>query len=152
MSDLTSLLERVEKATGPDRELDALVVATLLAPPGAHVKQSLINGNWCIYDDTDRRGRERQWEGGPKHRRLGWCGHWEVTASIDAALALVREKLPGCQWTLETDACWLRVLSAEDVDEYQAGFNCRGGEATALSICAALIRALIAQSKEQAHG
>ena len=81
MTDLHSLLTRVEAATGPDRQIDCLL-------------------------DCLRTGREFiEWTADTgivgyrfKHHTLGWeLGCWRVgyTASLDAALALVEEMLPG---------------------------------------------------------
>ena len=53
LDQLQSLLERLEKAEGPDREIDALIRCILLAPSGAYVEQSPRNGEWCVYEGTD---------------------------------------------------------------------------------------------------
>lgn len=97
---LTQLADRLEKATGADRELNALILCALAAPEGSFVVQSPINGEWCIYDGKDRHGRHRLWEAGQ-----GWwrSGGWPLTASIDTALALAERMLPGAYWRLAID-------------------------------------------------
>jgi hypothetical protein len=133
--DLTALIERVEKATGPDRQLDCLLDCI------RHDREFI---EWTA--DTGVTGYRY------KHPRIVWgSGTWReeiaYTSSLDAALALVEEKLPGCQWTVETDACWLRVLTQDDVDEFQGSYNCRGGTCTALAVVLALLRALQSQQE-----
>lgn len=84
---MKDLITRLEKATGPDRELDALIWCAVFAPKTAYVKQSPINGAWCIYN-------------GESYRNPGQPALWEdnnsrvqpVTSSIDAAMTLVPEK------------------------------------------------------------
>lgn len=96
MSDLSALISRVEKATGPDRELDCLL-------------------------DCLRYGREFiEWTADTgivgyryKSGAIGWdLGCWRIgyTSSLDAAKALVEELLPGWWWKVGTcsvsdDAC-----------------------------------------------
>jgi len=83
MSDhsITSLIEKLEVAEGPSQELSARVIHAVRAPDGA-VEQSRINGRWCVYDKNGR-----LLESGSRN---GWWreGGWEVTESLDAALAL----------------------------------------------------------------
>lgn len=64
------------------------------------------------------------------------------TASIDAALALVEQKLPRADWTLEPDGCWLRQMGDDDVIEHQGVLVGRGGKCTAIAILLALLSAL----------
>jgi len=77
----------VEQATGPDKELDAQIRCAVFAGPSAYVKQSPINGEWCIYE-SGANGRERSWEGRDitREQRLG-----PFTGSLDAAMSLVPE-------------------------------------------------------------
>lgn len=98
--DLSEIRERVEKATGADRELDALILCALAAPLGAFVAQSKINGNWCIYSGETSSRTPRLWEDRSWFRPDSWL----LTASIDTALALVERKLPGWVYSLEKRA------------------------------------------------
>ena len=124
---LSELLERVEKATGPDREMDARICAAID-----------FREDWMKGDTTPlmwrSNGHVSMGKNGPGYRTP------EITASLDAALALVNEKLPGCQWTVEPGLCWIRVLTANDVDEFQGASAC-----TPIAVLSALLRTLIAE-------
>lgn len=87
MTDLSELIERVEKATGPDRELDTCL--WLKFTPGAtrrvvHVKHAHSPAEWDIDETREASG---QLITVPAY-----------TASLDAALALADRVLPGCWW------------------------------------------------------
>lgn len=89
--DLAALIERVEKATGPDRQLDCLLDCI------RHDREFI---EWTA--DTGVTGYRY------KHPRIVWgSGTWReeiaYTSSLDAALALVEEKLPGWTWTRAID-------------------------------------------------
>jgi hypothetical protein len=134
---IRDLCERTDKGS---YELDALILCATIAPTGSKVEQSPINGAWCIYEPQTY-GKEpfRLW---PKPRP--WNDEQRgVTSSVDAALALVERVLPGALWTIEADACWLHVLTKDDVAEHQAAFTQRGGKATPLAIICALLKALL---------
>ena len=80
MTDLTALLERVEAATGPDREIDTEIARAFgWTPPG--INPAL-------------------WEG--KETPSWWAtpgfGMPAYTSSLDAAIALVERVLPGWSW------------------------------------------------------
>lgn len=93
MSDLLAALERAE--IGSD-ELSARVICAVAAPPGSFVKQSPLNGAWCIYDGVDTRGRDRSWEKRGWHRPDGW----PVTTSLDAIVSLIEREMPGWDWSV----------------------------------------------------
>jgi hypothetical protein len=97
-TDLAALLARVEAAEKPSEELDALILCAVAAPAGAFVEQSRINGAWCVYTAPDR-----LWE---RSSRGGWWRRdgWPLTASLDAALALVERVLPGAQWMVASES------------------------------------------------
>ena len=113
------LIERLEAATGADRELDAAIVAFL---NDAALKR------YPPSDDYGPRDRWQFWSLDEKHF-LGSESSFPVpsyTASLDAALALVGEKLPGAGVSIITDTrgalaifikpgCkWISVGSIED--------------------------------------
>lgn len=90
MRDLAQLIERVEKLTGPDREVDALIAA-LLEPhrfdaPGFTSKRPIPAFR---YDPSE--GAIRFDGGGIMDVRF----FPPVTASLDAAIALTERVLPG---------------------------------------------------------
>ncbi len=86
---LSGLLAKIEAATGPDQVIDAHLVCVLLAPPEAFVSIGPISGMARVCIGVNARGADIVW------------GHWikwidtPLTASIDAALALVERVLPG---------------------------------------------------------
>lgn len=85
MPSLIELAEICEKAEGPSKQLAAEIRCAVFAPPGAYVKQSPINGEWCVYE-MGSNGRERSWEGRglSQEQRFG-----DFTRSLDAAMTLV---------------------------------------------------------------
>ena len=117
---LSALLERVEGATGGDRELDRdIAIAT----------------GWVHRS------------GAPWERVLEW-ERPNPTASVDAALALIGRVLPGLyMWRLEFDdepTDW-----PYETRVYSAGGSERGYNAShktpALALCAALLAAMIGE-------
>lgn len=114
---LTALLERVKAATGPDRELDAAIVRAL----------GLAENDLVFYI-----GRGDDW---PQAK---------ITASIDAALALVEKMLPGAMQASgimeEGPFCRLVVPNPE----YWGYREFKGdGVTQPLAVLAALLTALI---------
>lgn len=83
MTDLQGLLERVEKASGPDREVDLLIVELFPESPAADIVV----------------GRVRRWIDARQPHQYSAnafnAGQLPYTASLDAALALVERVLPG---------------------------------------------------------
>lgn len=94
--DLAGLIERVEKATGPDRELDAAVCVTLnyvaavddAEPQNLRVAED--DPEWLDYELVNADGSDDPCTDGVT----------PLTASIDGAHALVERKLPGVWWFL----------------------------------------------------
>jgi hypothetical protein len=85
MTDYSHIIERLEKAEGPDRELDT-AIADLLLPRRLQQfgDQSTDDGGWEPYYQNGYLVGD------------GWHSHPPgATRSIDAALALVEAKLPG---------------------------------------------------------
>jgi hypothetical protein len=85
MSELSELLERVRKATGPDRKIDAAIARLFDLP--------ICIEPDCL-PDVMRRILARMDEGGDDPEVNAY------TASIDAALALVERVLPGWSWSV----------------------------------------------------
>lgn len=141
MTDLKGLLERVEKAEGPDREIDAEIWLALV--PGTTRKQwSYIHkasGKECFVDET----RDAT------HALINVPSY---TASIDAAVALVEKLLPGWRLMVTTPGgAYLMSSDFEPAEEEWGepkGFTCAAdAKSPALALIAALLRALIAQQE-----
>lgn len=137
MADYSELIERVEKCSGPDRELDCLIDCF------RHNREFL---GWTA--DTGIVGYRYE------HPTIGAdLGCWRIgyTSSLDAALALVEEKLPG--WTRLVDATapdlgiCVELFPSDDIaerTESARGDHNRETHATLL----ALLRALSNGSQE----
>lgn len=84
------LKERVAKATGPDRELDGLIEQALgILPSEAYWSTSNVYGEVVAHWISGGYGAYKYHE--PE----------ALTASLDAAIALVEMKLPGWGWCCE---------------------------------------------------
>lgn len=118
------LIERLERATGASRELDAEIF--IAVTPGVAEAGRIDRSGGCV-GWWPKDGPYQSAQDSPRY-----------TASLDAALTLVPE---GAQWSLEADTAWVRVLKAGDVGEFQGGFNQRDGKCTALAICIASLKA-----------
>lgn len=128
MSSLTELREKVERASGQDRQLDRDICAALFVLPISWNKPTGLP-DWTPF------------------------GEWSITGSIDAAFALVKEKLPETFLELAGPFRYLHIPTPKP--NYwcaELGIpSCRGWGATApLAILACLFRAL--ESQEQAGG
>lgn len=118
---LRDLLERVERATGPDRELDAAICRLT----GYTSEQP--DGSWL---DT--------FKGGYRHT----LNPPALTASVDADLALIGAVLPG--WRIEllfVDGAWVGRLGPDDLSKAFWSKML----SPALALCAALLAAMIEQ-------
>lgn len=74
--DLSSLIERVEKCTGADREIDAAVAKTFGEPHGPHEEVHYESRSISVYDEIAKR----------------------YTASLDAVVALIQREAPKTEW------------------------------------------------------
>lgn len=145
MTDLAALLERVEKAEGPDREIDAELYFWF----GMSKRQR-----------TDAlKFRERNCEGRELYSiailagivamdYYSTCNPIEkYTASLDAAVALVEKMLPGSSWMAARppEKTGRAVIVRELVSESEAT-----AATPALALIAALLKELIAKSAQGA--
>lgn len=161
MADLAELLERVKAATGPDRVIDALVAKALLSE--AHPRLD-PNERLCVRGDLSQplcfhrpepmsavMRRRKEADGAEVLEFQDARGWWlfvsrcvpPVSASLDAALALVERVLPGADWRLQTAAdgregFWAVLIHLQ-------GRNMKEGPTAPLALLAALLSALIAQ-------
>lgn len=116
------VISALERAGEGSRELDALIHT---AATGEMAMKDPW-GHWCKGDD---------WQ----NRVALDLKRFEVphyTTSLDAALTLVPE---GCHWSIEPGIAWIRVLTENDVADFQ-GFKV-GSARTALALCIASLRA-----------
>jgi len=143
MSSLTELRERVERATGPDRELDIEIAGALFElsrltkklqrslgfRPGSVEPQIIIRDRFAGADT----------EPIPYY-----------TASIDAALALVERKLPGAEYDITTLYGVAHVDLPLNYSDQSSECGRRADGSVPLAILTALLRAL--ESQEQDGG
>lgn len=134
-ADLKELLERVEKAEGPDRELDVLI-AQAIAKPTTMLNGLTFDGAVAAYPND----------------LAGIAQNWPVptyTASLDAALALVERVLPGWKKAFSHRSFqydgWLVTLVPVSGDAQQGR-----SESAALALLAAMLNALLSQ-REASH-
>lgn len=136
--ELLALAERVEQATGPDRELDCAVRMAVYAPEGATMEQSPINGNWCIYSGKSfRTGKPALWES-----HLG--RNQAFTASLDAAMSLVGEQhriLTINEQDIDDERPWVVRLTERHAEFGRAKVTNAIAATPALALVAASLRA-----------
>ncbi len=144
---LSALLERVEQATGADREIDGLIAQTFgeLSPDAYWMSRN-------VYGEETA-----QWVTG------GYGGYGfpyvdEYTASVDAALELVGRVCPGWFWSVEWcdrsgygDGPVMALAQVAPPKEWRKLMPNHGGVAwantPALALLAALLRAKIAETE-----
>ena len=133
---MDSLIKRLQEAESGAQELDALMAVHVMG--------------WIFHD------REQTWElpegsPWPAYRNKWGVPHW--TTSLDAAVALIGEKLPGWKWSAGTTVGGSGYGCVEDDDqdaEDELGFD--GWASTpALSLCIALLAALQSQDPTPPH-
>lgn len=137
LNQLHSLLERLEKANGPDREIDAEILVVL----GILVK-------------NEGRGYRRIGPDGTI--KTGWyvdlLDYWKwptsvfevepLTASLDASVALVEKVLPGWDWQVGT--CDSEQYVGHIVEEFgMAALIWEYGPNPALALLTAMVKALL---------
>lgn len=122
---LAEMLERVEKATGPDRELDGRIWCEIRGYPFI-----VWDGAGVAYKNPDLRHEDAD--------RIP-----KVTASADAALALVEREFPGAFWSLTN-------IDPDSGFDATVGPHHGDGASPALAILAALLSALIAKEASDA--
>lgn len=133
---LRELLERVEKATGPSRYLDAAVHSAF---GSSSVRIDRAEPGWVHEEGVGTFKVER------------------VTASLDASIALVERMLPGWQmlWRTDAEKGAFANIAKPGEHEWQHGVDAFNAYASKppLAILSALLRALISQAEGEAqHG
>lgn len=124
-AELLELAERVEGASGPDRELDQAIMDAVFQPWSGYVG--------AHYEGTNERVIDTGWVDGRGYR---WIGAPRLTASLDSAMALVPE---GCgqgsiRWNGDS-------VVAEVWGSLANGMPTGDGATPALALCAAALRA-----------
>lgn len=119
---LLTLAERCEASQRPDRALDADIYEALGYTVRRKPAHLVSKGNPA---------------GGIYQRGNLWKTLGSVSADIDVAVELLREKAPGWSWSL-------RCMVGEDSAAFHAFVaDCSGsGVAGSLALCAAMLRAL----------
>lgn len=113
MSDLADIIARLEKATGPDRQLDRLIEETR-PDVRRHIYQHMVDDGYVL----EANGVQAYL---PPH----------YTASLDAALTLVPEGLP-----------WLLMRRGNNTHQAEVGDEWQYQGATpALALCIAALKA-----------
>jgi hypothetical protein len=120
---ITGLIERLEKADGPDRRLDNDICEMLMGWP------------------------EAEWRSVDYMKTFGLA----VTSSVDAALYLLKDKLPGwhvenlCQWeapALRDRGEWMcDVVAPQKPGEGRRHSKCSHAPSAALALCLAILKA-----------
>lgn len=137
---LAGLLERVERASEPDRDLDGDLYWVLCPNESDRVYWNGATGLPKAMDHTK-----------PIPNGMGRAGvrvmSSTYTASVDAALALMEQCLPGWVWSVQTDfgLPGRAYLYGEVFGERDAGFHADGATPP-LALLAALLKALLANS------
>lgn len=145
MSTLLELAERCEKSIGPDRELDALIMATLFRRERRQIgtQEEMPDGSW-------RHIKTGVWVDPATDRWVSTAAK-EFTGSIDAAMSLLA---PGGEINISNLYGVARVsypLNGGDVTPF---YGEHAGGALPLAICAAALRdkAHSLTSQEQNRG
>lgn len=143
---LQEIEKRLQEATGPDRELDALIWAELDGrdvryEDGAVIARSRVPPhNECLLGLVDHPGRSS--------RNFFEADGWKppiphVTASLDAAIALAERVLPS---NPDDGRPWLQLLHDVVIQMLAKGIS---REHLARLYCLAIIRALIAKEDKR---
>jgi hypothetical protein len=152
--DLSDLIARVEKAEGPDRELDALVWSEFLPRHGEGIDGfDLPDGAHYEYEADDRGAVSmyvRLADGNCRVRARRPAEPF--TASIDAAVALAGRVLPGWLFGIETfpndevfTPSGAQAFVAEDRSRLDAGYGHGEAKTPAIALVLAILRAVQAQ-------
>jgi len=137
---LRELLARAESATGPEKGLEWEIADAFGLIPSHRLREIGFDYEWfrhpneyCLWKANDSEGRNVS----------SWAPE-RVTSSIDAAIALcerVLPKLPFISLERYSDGWYSKISKHSTV----AGFKGVQGANAALALCAAIIRAKIAE-------
>lgn len=139
---LRDLAERLERATGPDRELDVRIHMLVNPPVGVIVNGMGANRFLACAQETG------DWEGAGRA-----IDALRITSSIDAAVALTERLLPEMCWTIDSNQGLCTAKLFCDGDEGEGGWwdeVWHIGANAALALLRAMVTAMIA--KEEGNG
>lgn len=150
MNDLSSLIERVKAAKEPSRELDCLIDAIVRDDREVlNVGQQILARNRKPPHDSYLVGTI---DPGRKARNFTEAGgnppDPRYTASVDAVIALIEDKLPGWKRSLfeKRGGGWIARVSSPRYDTFTSGEDDRAATAP-LALLSALLTAIKEQSK-----
>lgn len=123
---MTDLQEKLSRATEPSRELDKEIWQLLV--PGVTRRTAHVDHHVKPYDIDETRDASG---------KLIIVPHY--TASLDAALALVAEVLPGWKWVIVCDGCdiWTEEFEGNEPKR----FISTGHKSPAVALLIALLKA-----------
>lgn len=120
---IADLIERVERASGPDREIDGEAWKLFVEKPGDVWSDEF--GVWHLQDPNDT---------------IAWEPPPYLTSSLDAVLSLVERVRPGWGWQVNGGSL-AKVATLMDDDSWSVPFE--GAAATPpLAVLSALLRSI----------
>lgn len=146
--ELRRLLERVEGATGADREIDAEIAVVFNVRPEwlARSDGRLWVDHKSSLDEPVLRFCDARTKPGPGNPPAG--PYHTYTGSLDATLALVNRVFPGWGYDVTFRAAWGNHTACVIAPERRAVPHVAAGKNAALALLAALLRALIETNGE----
>jgi hypothetical protein len=133
MTDLSTLIAKLEGLEGPSREVDAEIAATLRVPqnkaPAWIVRWA---GAYAVHKGTKVALKHQDGSTGV------WWSPQPFTASLDAAMALVEKKAPGTNWNLDKWGASYQAILGEELASEVRGH----AETPAIALLIALLRSL----------
>jgi hypothetical protein len=150
--DLAELRERLEKATGGDREIDAAIFVAVEAPEQYSDDLRRYRLPHPSLDEMDMCAPGTYWLVQRSGRSLRTSPHY--TASLDAIVSLIERKLPGWGWSAASGMSDANLYGAalSPLGLVGAALNTQTARATTppLALCIALVKAMEAQANEPA--
>jgi len=153
---LQELLERVEKAEVPDRELDAALWAALWHGKPARFEDSRAQMFYTHFPRHAARPEPEAWHNLWRTEDGTAVSYPSYTSSLDAAIALVEKKFPNAEFSFDATKVGVRCDLAPlgisrllpDAEMTTSGAKRHGGAAIpamARALISALLKALIVQ-------
>ena len=168
-ADLSGVIERLEKATVPDREIDAEIMFDVFATPvGKHKEDGGPIGYIRLDDQPSWNlglrfpGKDREWfaatrkqikgetiiiERDGAHVLMNSLRIPELTGSVDAAIALAERVLPGCELEVTNLYSVARATLYHESGQFYGSSEINS---LPIAICIAAVKARALQSKGEA--